>query len=261
MILKELYRHRKYIFENALSDFRYRYAGTALGVFWNIVNPLLETLIYVIIFQQLLGMRAPGKGDSYALFLIAGLFPWLAFSGLINQGGKAYLRNANKLRVINLPPVVFVATEYCASFIQLMIYFGLMLIIYPVFGGILPGLAWLFLPVAGALLLLLGFMITLIIANLQVLFEDVGELVHHFIHLWRWTMPVMYTLDVFPESWQFWMKLNPPYLFIDMVRGIILNNALPPALDWLIMLGWLVVLGLAAAVIHRRLSPEIRDYL
>ncbi len=81
------------------------------------------------------------------------------------------------------------------------------------------------------------------VANLQVLFEDVNEFVHHFIQLWRWTMPIMYTLDVFPEQYHIWLRLNPPYIFIDAIRNIILNNSLPGGTDWLIMLSWLTVIG------------------
>ncbi len=129
-MLRQLVRHRKYIFENAINGFRYRYAGTALGVFWNIFNPIFTTLIYVVVFQQILGYRNAGNADSYVLFLIPGLFPWLTFSSLINAGGKAFLKNADKLRVVNIPPVVFVAIEYLVSYFELNIYFVLMLIIY-----------------------------------------------------------------------------------------------------------------------------------
>ena len=120
-MLKNLVHYRKYILENSLASFRYRYAGTALGVLWNVINPLLTTLIYVIVFQQLLGYRTGGR-EGYALFLIAGLFPWMTFASLINAGGKALLRNANKLRVVSIPPVVFVAIEFVASYIELNIF-------------------------------------------------------------------------------------------------------------------------------------------
>lgn len=259
-MLTQLFCHRKYIFENALSSFRYRYAGTVLGVLWNVLNPLLTTVIYVIVFQQILGYRNPDSRQGFALFLIAGLFPWLAFSSLITTGSKALLRNANVLRVIKIPTVVFVAIEFLVSYIELNIYFVLMLIIYPLF-GINPGWTWLFLPVGAFLLLMLGFFLTVVIANLQVLFEDVSEFTHHIIHLWRWTMPIMYTLDIFPQAFHFWMRINPPYAFIDSLRNIILENQMPLARDWLLIVFWLVVFGFIGSFINRKLEPEIRDYL
>ena len=259
-MLKQLYNHRKYILENSIASFRYRYAGTALGVFWNVVNPLLTALIYVVVFQQLLGYRTGGGRESYALFLIAGLFPWMSFAALINAGGKAFLRNANKLRVVNIPPMVFVAIEFMASYIELNIYFVLMVVIYALFGTP-PTLLWLLLPFFAFLFLLLGFFLTVVVANLQVLFEDVSEFTQHFVRLWRWTMPVMYTLDSFPERFHIWMRINPPYTFIDAIRNIILYNTLPTGFDWLLIAGWLIAFGLVGSFVNRKLEPEIRDYL
>lgn len=259
-MLKQLLIHRKYILENSLNSFRYRYAGTALGVLWNVVNPLLTTLIYVVVFQQLLGYRTDGGRESYALFLIAGLFPWMSFSSLINAGGKAFLRNSNKLRVVNIPPVIFVAIEFVASYIELNIYFLLMVVIYTLF-GMPPTFLWLLLPFFAFLFLLLGFFITVVVANLQVLFEDVSEFTQHIIRLWRWTMPVMYTLDTFPEPFHIWMRINPPYTFIDAIRNIILNNSLPTGFDWLLIIVWLIIFGLISSFVNHKLEPEIRDYL
>ena len=259
-MLKQLYQHRKYILKNSFASCRFRYAGTALGVFWNVINPLLTALIYVVVFQQLLGYRTGGQKESYALFLIAGLFPWMSFANLISAGGKAFLRNANILRVVNIPPVVFVAIEFMASFIELNIYFMLMVVIYSIF-GLPPTLLWLLLPFFAFLFLLLGFFITVVIANLQVLFEDVSEFTQHVVRLWRWTMPVMYTLDSFPAAFHIWMRINPPYTFIDAIRNIILNNSLPTAFDWLLIAVWLVIFGLISSFVNRKLEPEIRDYL
>ncbi|MHC5823386.1 MAG: ABC transporter permease, partial [Nostoc sp.] len=69
LFFNNLYKYRRYIFYNAWYELRYRYAGTGIGIFWNIINPLCEILIYTVVFSLLLSRGV--RGSSYALYLMA----------------------------------------------------------------------------------------------------------------------------------------------------------------------------------------------
>ena len=118
-----------------------------------------------------------------------------------------------------------------------------------------------FWPIFSAVLLLLAYSLAVILAVLRVFFADISELIRHVLHLWRWTMPIIYTADVFPEKMQPFLRFNPPYTFIEVLRGIFLENTLPTTSQLLIMAFWLVVIFSIANFLHARYESEVRDNL
>ena len=174
-MLKSLYKHRGYILENAWNDIRYRYAGTGLGAFWNIFNPLLEVAIYTFVFSQILALRSGGtRGTAYVLFLCAGLFPWLSFSDTVLRGSNAFQENAGSLRRLPILPAVFVAKYSISSFINLLIYMALLFPLTVVM-GISPHWTQLLVFPLSLMLQALAFGLTLIFANVRFLIPDTKE--------------------------------------------------------------------------------------
>ena len=70
-MIVNLWRYRGYIVKNALSDVRYRYAGSAMGIAWNVVTPLAQILIYSFVFSQIMVVRLATRdpGASFTLYL------------------------------------------------------------------------------------------------------------------------------------------------------------------------------------------------
>src|SRR5574339_672087 len=226
-MIKDLFIHRRYLFGSFWTEFRYRYSGTALGFFWFIVNPLLDALIYTIVFSQLIGLRTGGgQGTTYAIFLIAALFPWLTFSRIITEGSNSLNTNSIYVRRLAVPPSIFIAKDTLVSLLSLMIYLAVLLPINLILGH---HLSWslLFIPPLAALLALLGFGISLILGHLRVFFPDVGEILPALVNLWRWTLPINYSYDIFPDWLRRIMQFNPPYLFIKSFRDIIVGYEVP----------------------------------
>ena len=99
-MIVNLWRYRGFIARNALSDMRHRYAGSAAGVAWNVINPLAQIVIYSVVFSQIMAVRMPDgrTGTAFALYLCAGLLPWAAFSECILRGTNAFIENAPYLK-------------------------------------------------------------------------------------------------------------------------------------------------------------------
>jgi lipopolysaccharide transport system permease protein len=144
-----LYAHRRYILHTAWNDFRYYYAGTGLGMFWNIINPLLQVLLYTIVFSKLLVIRAYAPTEApFVLYLCVGLFPWLAFSETIIQGSNTFFDNATYLKRLSLPPEIFVAKESLRNTFSLGVALLLLMVLNMLWGqGV--NWNWLLLPVVG----------------------------------------------------------------------------------------------------------------
>jgi ABC-type polysaccharide/polyol phosphate export permease len=258
-LLLNLYRYRHYIWQSAWNDFRYRYAGTGLGVFWNIINPLLQVLLYTVVFSRLLVIRGGASTEApFALYLCTGLFPWLAFSETIIQGSNAFFDNATYLKRLALPPDIFVAKEVVRNTFNLGVALFLVAALSLLLGQP-AGWSWLWLPAIGALLQGIGLGVALGLAGLRVLFPDIGEVLRVLMQLWTWTMPIIYPAALVPAAAQPWLKFNPPYLFIASIRQIYLAGQEPAWSDWLIMLAWSgLFIGLGGLILHQ-LRHEIRD--
>ncbi|MBR3661648.1 MAG: ABC transporter permease, partial [Bacilli bacterium] len=71
-LIKNLYQYRELLKSNVKKEIRGKYKGSFLGVLWSFVNPLLQVLVYAIVFPYI--MRV--KTDNYLVFLIIGIIPW-----------------------------------------------------------------------------------------------------------------------------------------------------------------------------------------
>src|SRR5712691_2207607 len=110
--MPELWRHRWWIWDSALSDLRHRYAGSGLGVFWNVVNPLVTLAVYVFIFTRILSPRLGASQSAsllFPLYLSAGFLPWITFADGMVRATQSLLTNAVHLKKVAIPEVVFVA--------------------------------------------------------------------------------------------------------------------------------------------------------
>jgi ABC-type polysaccharide/polyol phosphate export permease len=260
-MLKNLWFHRRYLLGSFWADFRFRYAGTALGLFWFIFNPLLEALVYSVVFTYLIGFRSGGtRGTAYTLFLLIGLFPWFTFSQIITRGSNALNSDSVFLRRLPIPSEVFIAKDALVSMLGLFIY---MLVLIPLSLIFNNGLSWslLILPVLIFLITALGFGMTLILAHLRVFFPDIGEILNVLVQLWRWTLPINYSVDVFPDWLRTIMEFNPPYYFITSFRDVFLDKQLPPPVAWLFMVAWVIFFGLIGAFVAHRLGNEVKDQM
>ena len=116
-------------------------------------------------------------------------------------------------------------------------------------------------PILAILLSLLGFGISLSLANLRILFPDLGEVILVILQLWRWTLPIMFTDKNFSDRLRFLMSLNPPYYFILSFRDVLIEHKIPAAEAWFSMIFWIVFFLLVSQFITRWLVSEVKDIL
>lgn len=260
-MLRSIYSHRYYLLGSFWMELRYRYAGTALGFFWFVISPILETIIYTIVFTLVLSIRSGGRqGESYVLYLVSGLFPWLVFTQLIQKGSNALIENALYMRRSLIPSEVFLFREYLLSLFTLIIYFILLMLISIIVHNPIT-LSVFFMLLLSVLFLLFGYGISLVLANLRVLFPDIKEIISFILQLWRWTLPIFYSDEIFPRKLLQFMKMNPPYYFIQSFRTVLIDHTTPINQAWISMFFWVVLsLGIGAKV-SSWLRSEVKDLL
>ena len=231
-----LLSYRRYIWRNAWNELRYHYAGTGMGIFWNVIHPLVTILLYTLIFSWIFPQRA--KGGGYVLHLTSGLLAWRAFTDTIQRGSNAFIEHARYLKRLAIPPQVFVAKICVTGTLMLFLYYLLLLPISMWLGN---DLGWSVIAFPGVLLALqlLAFGLALALAHLRALFPDVEQIVQAILPLWMWTLPVVYPETVIPPSLRAWLWLNPPYAFLRAIREAALDRQWPALKNWGAMAIWL----------------------
>lgn len=260
-MLPKVFFYRRYLFGSFWTDLRYRYAGTALGFYWFFVNPLLEVFIYAVIFSQLVSIRSSGgRGISFTLYLVTGLFPWLAFSQMIQQGTKAIKSNAIYMRRVSIPAEVFILKDSLISLFTLGIYILLLIPVIYISGN---SLSWhvVLTPFLAILLTVFGFSLSISLAYIRMLFPDLGEIIPAILQIWRWTLPIIYSDENFPALLKEIISWNPPYYFITSFRNLMIYHSIPTFRAWIVMFFWLSLAMIVSLIVSKKFRSEIKDLL
>ena len=262
-VLETLLSYRRYILTNAIEDLRQRYAGTGLGVLWNVVHPLAMIAIFSLVFSQIMPNRFKSEGGqtvSFLLYLCSGLLPWLALSDCLGRVTGTFIENAGYLKKLAIPELVFAMRTAVSSAITLGIY--LVLLIATAFLlGHSPHWAWLLMAPAGLLMIGLGFGLGLCFGTLNVFFRDIAQMIALVLQLWMWLTPIIYSVEILPPALHPFLWLNPFYPFVHIFREIFLFGTSGGLLAWGFAAVWATGSLLLGRRILAKLAPELRDVL
>jgi ABC-type polysaccharide/polyol phosphate export permease len=258
-----LLKYRRLIWERAVSDLRHRYAGTGMGVVWNVLHPLALIGVYSVVFSTVFPPPAGKEGDRfwYPLYLCSGLLPWLAFAECVTRSAGAFVDNAPYLKKLPIPEPVFVAQAAVSATLGLGITFSLLLAV-ALATGHRPTAWWLLLPVPLVLLQALGFGVGLLCGTLNVFFRDVGQVLTVALQVVMWTVPIVYLANGVKSPGLLavlrWHPIMPP---LAAVRSLFIDGRPPAAWVWVGMVAWPAAAIAAAGAVFRQLRVEIRDVL
>lgn len=242
-LVLEVYKYRELLKNNVKKEIRGRYKNSALGVLWTFLNPLLQLLVYAIIFPIIL--KVPQ--EHYVVFVCCGLIPWTFFTASVSQGASTIIGNANIVKKVYFPreilPLSVVLSGTVNFVISCLIIVGFCL----VFG---LGLTWhiLLLPIVLVIQIILQLAISLILSSVTVYFRDLEHFVQIGLMLMFYATPIVYDASTIPEKLSFIMKLNPMAPIISGYRDIFYNQKLPNLKllgIWGIISFILLIIGLA----------------
>lgn len=235
------YLRYQFLFEELVKrDFKKKYKGTALGMAWSLLSPLLMLLVMKVVFTQFFGRGM----EHYTIYLFCGNLVFAYFNESTSQGMQSLMGNATIFTKVNVPKYLFLFSKN----VQTLINFVLTLCIFFVF-CIFDGIAftWKFFlllyPVC--LLVLFNIGVGLILSALFVFFRDIQYLWSIFTQLLMYASAIFYTIDQYSYNVQCLFLINPIYLFIRYFRKIVIDGTVPTVWFHLLMLfDALAVLGL-----------------
>lgn len=238
-----------------------RHAGTAAGVAWPYLQPLLAIAAYYLVFDVVFSMRlgedAPAR--RVGTYLIVGALPWMAFGDAISRSMNSLIEAGGVLQKNALPPVLFPVRTVLASS---AIYGPLMLLIalaYAPLHHFSPALLAL-VPLLAAQLLLciaLGYLLAILAAALR----DTVQLVGFLLSVGIYLSPILFPLSLFPENWRWVLWANPITALVLGYQAVLLQGAWPPLAVWIACAAWIAALALLLSILVARSREQLVDWL
>ncbi len=207
-------------------DIKSRFAGSIGGFLWLFITPLSNILVYTFLFGFILKIKLSSKiigTENFAIFLLAGIFLWLAFSESILQSLNVLINNSNIITKVYFPVNILPVTSVSSSFIINLLGFFLFLI-YLLFKGYLS-VYWLFLPIYILLLFIFTIGLSALLSALTVFIRDIHQFVNIILFVWFYATPIIYPYNVLPVKLQKLEILNPIFPFTEGFKTSLLKSA------------------------------------
>ncbi len=226
--VKKIYVYRHTLWGMALKQLKAKYAGSVLGLFWAIANPILMMLAITFVFTGI--FKAGIRG--FSLFVLSGILPWMFFSGALSEATPCLPARNNVLHQFSLPKEIIplsIALSYLLNFLMSWI------IIYPIFLIYNPAIlkTLILLPAAFFLLYIFTSGVSLLFSVVNVIFRDLEHLISTLLMFWFWVTPIFYPMEMIPEKIRWVCNLNPLSVFVLFYRDIIFYGKMPdPTAVW-----------------------------
>lgn len=213
--LKKIYNYRELLKTSIKKEVRSKYKNSFLGVVWSFFNPLLQILVYAVIFSLIL----KNQQEHYAIFLCSGIIPWTFFSIAINRSAFTIIENGNIIKKVYFPreiiPISVVTSEAINFLISTFIILG-----FVVLGGIGISKVILLYPIVLIAQYLIILSISFIVSSICVYFRDMQHFIGIMLQLLFYATPTVYSQDSIPTNFQWILKYNPMTYIINAYRDI-----------------------------------------
>ncbi len=263
----DLWRSRELIVRLSFNDFRTRYAGSLMGIFWAFVQPVITVLVYWFVFEK--GLRAGSQAMGgvqvpFVLFLISGLVPWFYFSDAWTNGTSSlmsysYLVKKVVFKISILPIIKVIASIYVHLFfvtITLLIFWAY---------GYAPDLYSLQIVYYSFAAFVLALGLSYVTASIVGFFRDLTEIINILLQILIWVTPVMWNIETTLGDGKLKaiLKLNPMFYVVSGYRNALINKHWFWETPRQMVYFWAValfILGLGMLV-FKRLKPHFADVL
>ena len=219
--LRDVWHYRDLIALFVRRDFVSRFKQTILGPLWLLIQPILTTLVFTVIFGQI--ARLPTDGLPQMLFYLSGTVLWNYFSNCLTGTSNTFISNAGIFGKVYFPRLVTPISIVLSSLINLSIQFVLFLVFSLYFflqGAQIHLTAWAWtLPLLILLMAGLGLGFGIIISSLTTKYRDLSYLVGFGVSLWMYITPVLYPVSSIPQRLRWIADVNPITPVVETFRA------------------------------------------
>jgi lipopolysaccharide transport system permease protein len=192
-------------------DITVTYKQTILGPLWFFIQPLLTTLMFLLVFGRIAGISTGGVPPI--LFYMGGITVWNYFSDCLRLTSDTFVKNAGLFGKIYFPriitPLSVVSSNLVKFGIQFILFLGVFIYYYFTNDQVQPNLTLILLPVYIIILAVMALGFGLIISAMTTKYRDLTFLIQFGIQLWMYITPVIYPIASIPEKYRWVVLANP----------------------------------------------------
>ena len=229
-MISELYQYRELLKTSIKKEIRGKYKASFLGVLWSFINPLLQVLVYAIVFPYM--MR--DTGDDYIIYLVTGILPWTFFQTVINECVISVKKNSGIIKKVYFPRVILPLSSAISGLINFFISCLIILFFCLIFK---VGFSWHFLYAIPLAIIecVLALGIGLALGAVDAYVQDLEYIVNFILMMAFYGSPIVYQMSLFESNTLFLkiIQLNPMTKIIMGYRDAFLYHVTPPLTDFI----------------------------
>lgn len=221
---QELKHYSDLFFFLVWRDIKVLYAQTVLGFTWAVLNPLIQLVIFTIIFGRVAKIDT---GDvPYALFSSVAVIPWTYMAGAMVASSQSLVSSQGMLGKVYFPRIIFPITPILSKLVDFAISLLLLIAILGYY-GVSPTFQLLYIPIFIVMMMLIPVSVGLWLSSLAIRFRDVRFAMSFFISMLMYSAPIVYSAAAIPEEYRLIYSFNPIVGVIEGYRASLLGAEVP----------------------------------
>lgn len=226
---KELREYRDLFYFMVWREVKAMYAQTILGFSWAIIQPLLQIMIFTIIFGKI--AKVPTDGIPYFLFSSVAIIPWTYMSVSMTSSSQSLIAGQNMLGKVYFPRIIFPITPILSKLIDfgisIFIIFGVML-----YYRVMPTWNLLLFPLFVVIMMSIAAGTGMWLSAMAIRFRDIRHAIGFVVRMLMFSAPIVYSASSIPETYRFFYSLNPIVGVIEGFRSCLLGTPMPWSFIW-----------------------------
>lgn len=254
--LRDLWVYRELVYFLTWRDIKVRYKQTLLGASWAIIQPVMQMVVFTLLFGNLAGLSS--EGVPYPIFNFTALLPWGLFNKALTDAGRSLVTNRSMITKVYFPRLVIPVASVLAGVVDFLIAFVVLMGMMFYF-GIAPTSAVWTLPFFLLLALITALGVSLWLSALNVIYRDVGHVLPFLSQIWFFVTPIVYSSKEISEPWSFLYALNPMVGVVDGFRWALLGTQTAPGPVTAVSTGVALVVLVTGLFYFRRMERSFAD--
>ena len=255
--LGEIWQYRELLYFLTLRDIQIRYKQTLIGIAWAVLQPVLTTAIFTVIFSNF--ARFDTGAIAYPLFALSGLIIWLFVHTSISIASTSFVNNTNLVTKVYFPRLIVPIAASLATLFDLI--FGIVILIgMMLYFGVGITIQVLLAPLFILLALLVAVTFGTLFSALNVRFRDVKFALPFLLQVWLIASPIFYPANLLSEKWRLLFAINPLVGILDGFRSSLFGTPF----DWpLIAVSCvsLTILAFVSLVVFKSMEDTFADMI
>lgn len=223
-MFKDLYNYRELLKTNVKKNIRGKYKASVLGVLWSFINPLLQVVVYAIVFPHLMGIQT----NNYIVYLVTGIIPWTYFQNVLIGCVSCVKGNAGIIKKVYFPRIVLPISTLLSEFVNFLISCVIILVFCLIWD---IGISWhiIFVPLIAAIEGIFVLGLGLIGGALDAYLQDLEYIINFLTNLLFYGTPIVYDIRNYSVESKLVqaVMMNPLTKIMNAYRNVFMDHTVP----------------------------------